>query len=90
MITVPGISQISRWDMNEWGQYWSFTDLSLRRLLEEVVPPENVKVKAFGNVKVAACFLYGLAQHEISQAELDYHDPDFQLNICGVAQKPLL
>ena len=90
LITVPGISQISRWDMEEWGQYWCFTDLSLRRLLEEAFPPENLKVRAFGNVKVATCFLYGFAQHEISQSELDYHDPDFQLNICAVAQKPLL
>ena len=30
--TVSGISQISRYDMDRWGDYWRFTDLSLKKL----------------------------------------------------------
>ena len=38
LATFPGISQISRYDMDRWGDYWRFTDLSARRLFEEVFP----------------------------------------------------
>lgn len=89
LVTVPGISPISRFDMERWGHYWSFTDLSLRRLFEKLVPPENIKVEVFGNVKAAASFLYGLAQHEIPQKDLDYLDPDYQVIIAAVVKKPL-
>lgn len=88
LVTVPGITQISRYDMDRWGHYWSFTDLSLRRLFEEVVPSENIKIETYGNVKTASCFLYGLAQHEISKKDLDYTDPDYQVIITAVVKKP--
>jgi hypothetical protein len=32
LATVSGISQISRYDMNRWGDYWRFTDLSINFL----------------------------------------------------------
>jgi SAM-dependent methyltransferase len=36
LATFPGITQISRYDMDRWGDYWRFTSLSARRLFEEV------------------------------------------------------
>jgi hypothetical protein len=88
LVTVPGITQIDRYFMNNlWGQYWSFTDLSLRRLFEKEVPQDRIHVKTYGNVKTAACLLYGLAQHEISPSDFDYQDPDYQVTIGAVIQK---
>ncbi|MCK4352485.1 methyltransferase domain-containing protein [candidate division WOR-3 bacterium] len=88
LVTVPGISQISRYDMDRWGDYWRFTDLSLRRLFEEVVPPENIEIEVYGNVLSAVAFLYGLAQHELTKKELDYEDKDYQVIIAAVIRKP--
>ena len=36
LVTCNGISQISRHDMEQWGEYWRFTSLSARRLFTEV------------------------------------------------------
>lgn len=90
LVTVPGITQISRYDMSRWGQYWSFTDLSLKKLFEEVVPSSSISIKTYGNVKSAAFFLYGFAQHELTKKELEYHDIDYQLVIAAVIKKPKL
>ncbi len=87
LITVPGITQISRFDYERWGQYWSFTDLSLRKLFERIVPPENIDIKTYGNVKIATDFLYGLALHEVPPQDLDYIDHDYQLIISAVVRK---
>jgi hypothetical protein len=75
--TVPGISQISREDRRDWGDWWRFTSDSARRLFAEAYGPENVEVEAHGNVLSAACFLYGLAAEELSDEELAHRDPDF-------------
>ena len=87
LATVPGISQISRFDMDRWGEYWRFTTLSTRRLLEDVFPPANVSVEAQGNVLAAVAFLHGLAAEELRLDELDYHDADYQLLIAARAVK---
>jgi len=87
LATFPGISQISRYDMDRWGEYWRFTTLSARRLFEEFFPPENIEVQAYGNVLAAIAFLHGLAAEELSQKELDYFDPDYELLIAVRAVK---
>jgi hypothetical protein len=87
LVTVPGITQSSE-DTRQWGQYWSFTTLSIRRLFEEYFPAERIDVKAYGNVKAAAAFLYGLATEDLPQGELDFHDPDYELVITLKAAKP--
>jgi len=79
LATVPGISQISREDRRDWGDWWRFTSDSARRLFAEAYGPENVEVDAHGNVLSAACFLYGLAAEELSEEELAHRDPDFEL-----------
>jgi hypothetical protein len=79
LATVPGISQISREDRRDWGDWWRFTSDSARRLFADAYGPENVEVQAHGNVLSAACFLYGLAAEELSEEELSHHDPDFEL-----------
>lgn len=88
LITVPGISMISRYDMDRWGDFWRFTDKSLKMLLAEYIPPENVTVESFGNIEVAKAFLDGLALHEIPETATQYNDEDFQVVLTARAIKP--
>jgi len=89
LATVPGISQISRYDMDRWGDYWRFTTASARRIFEEVFGPENVSVESYGNVLAANAFLHGLAQEELRPDELEFRDPDYELLITVRAVKKL-
>jgi glycosyltransferase involved in cell wall biosynthesis/SAM-dependent methyltransferase len=88
LMTLAGVSQISRSDMERWGDYWRFTSLSARRLCESVFPPASVTVEAHGNVLVAVAFLHGLAREELHQEELDTSDPDYEVLITVRAVKP--
>jgi SAM-dependent methyltransferase len=87
LATFPGISQISRYDMDRWGDYWRFTTLSAQRLFSEVFLAENVRVAAYGNVLAAVAFLHGLAAEELKKEELDYCDPDYEVLITVRAVK---
>ena len=87
LATVPGISQISRYDAERWGDYWRFTTASARRLFDEVFDPANVQVASHGNVLAAVAFLHGLAVEELTAEELDYRDPDYELIITVRAVK---
>ena len=88
LLTCHGISQLSRFDMDKWGEYWRFTSLSLEKLFSEVFPEDHVTVQAYGNVLTAAAFLYGLTAGELRQEELDYRDPDYELILGVRALKP--
>lgn len=85
--TFPGICQISRYDMDRWGDYWRFTELSARRLFSEAFEPQNITIRTWGNVLVAASYLYGLAAEELATAELDETDPDYPIVITLTARK---
>ena len=87
LASFPGISQISRYDMDRWGDHWRFTTVSAGRLFEEVFPHDRLSVEAHGNVLVAAAFLYGVVTQELKREELDYHDPDYELEITVRAVK---
>lgn len=88
LATGNGISQIARWDMDHWGEYWRFTSLSARRLFTEVFPETNITVRAYGNVLAAMAFLHGLVSEELRREELDYVDPDYEVLITIRAVKP--
>ena len=81
LATVPGISQLSRYDMDRWGDFWRFTPLSARRVFEESFGVEGVAVRAHGNVLVACAFLPGLAVHEVEASELAHGDAAYPLVI---------
>jgi len=87
LVTLPGISQISRYDMDRWGDFWRFTNLSAKRLFEESFGTGNVTVQVYGNVLAAIAFLEGLAPAELKLEELDYLDRDYQLLIAVRAVK---
>ncbi len=87
LLTVPGISQICGYDLDRWGDDWRFTTASVARLAGDVFGPERMAVASHGNVLAAIAFLHGLAAEELTPAELDHLDPDYQLLITARAVK---
>lgn len=79
LATFPGISKISREDMDRWGCHYSFTSLSAATLFGEVFGPDAVTVEAAGNVLAASAFLYGLAADDLAASDLAHRDPDYEL-----------
>ncbi len=89
LVTVPGVAhQISRQDMDKWGDYWRFTSKSIRRLFEEVFPATHVEVAAFGNPLTALALLHGLVVEELTPHELDHREADYEVSIAVRAVKP--
>jgi SAM-dependent methyltransferase len=87
LMTVAGICQAARPDRDEWGDFWRFTSLSVRRLLEERFAPADVRVEAYGNLAAATSFLEGRAAAELRPDELVPRDPDYEVLIAARAQK---
>lgn len=87
LITTGGISQISRYDMDRWGHFWSFTVASLKRLIEQSGFGKSYELTVYGNVKTACALLYGIAAEELSKEELAYSDEDYPVSICVVLKK---
>jgi len=89
LATAAGISQISRYDMDRWGEYWRLTSLSARRIFEEVFGAGAVTVDAYGNVLTAIAMLEGISANELQPAELNAQDPDYEVIITIKAVKTL-
>jgi len=87
LVSVAGISQISRYDMDRWGDYWRFTDLSIKKAFEEVFGYGNVEVETYGNVLSTTAFLQGISAEELTKEELFYKDKDYQMTITIKATK---
>jgi len=87
LATVSGIGQISRYDMDRWGDYWRFTTAAADRLFREVFTG-GVETASYGNVLAATAFLQGLAVEDLPDpALLDERDDDYQLVVAIVARK---
>ena len=84
----PGHEPNASYDMDQWGDYWRFTDASAQRLFGDVFGSENVKVETHGNVLTAVASLHGCAAEELKPHELKYNDPDYQVLITVRAEKP--
>jgi hypothetical protein len=82
LTTSSGINRICRREgVDAWGEYWRFTTQSAHRPFGRAFPPSRVKAVAYGNVLAAVAFLHGLAAEELTPAELDYEDADFEVLI---------
>lgn len=87
LMVVPGISQIARYDDDNWGEYWRFTSRSVRMLFSEVFGPEKLSILSYGNVLTCLASLHGLISSELRREELNHHDPDYELLITIRAVK---
>jgi SAM-dependent methyltransferase len=88
LITVAGISQISRYDYERWGDYWRFTDISLFKLLTHKFAEADCKLATFGNVATSCLFLQGVSYEDIPDKKiLDAIDPNYQMVVCAIVRK---
>ena len=87
LATVPGITQKSS---DEWDDYWcwAFTTAGSKKMFSECFPPDSIEIQAFGNVLTSIAFLEGLSFDELTQEELDHHDPRYEMLITIRAVKP--
>jgi SAM-dependent methyltransferase len=79
LITVPGLTKMTADPEGKWGHFWSFTSLSARRMFEDLFPGGTVHIDVHGNVLTGMSFLHGLAAEELTEAELEHHDPDMEV-----------
>lgn len=89
LATVPCISQISEFDMERWGDFWRFTNLSARRVFEEAFAGGEVEVEAHGNALAATAFLQGMAREELAAEELDFCDAGYQVIVTIRARRAM-
>jgi hypothetical protein len=82
LVTLPGISQISRYDADRWGDYWRLTPMAARRLFEESFTHEHIDLRVYGNVLTATAFLQGMALEDLPRHALEHDDADYPLILC--------
>lgn len=87
LATVAGISQISRYEADNWGDFYSFHEDAVKRIFGEIFGAENIQVECFGNVKTAISLLYGLCCEDLTDEDFNYQDRDYQVIIGIVAHK---
>lgn len=87
LCTLSGIAQISRYDMDRWGDYWRFTTLSAQRSFGEVFGESNLTVDYGGNCYAAINFLRGIALEELDKTKLTVKDPNYPIVISIIATK---
>jgi SAM-dependent methyltransferase len=87
LATVPGISQISRFDADRYGDYWRFTVDSIVKLFNAVFDG-GVEVASFGNVLSATLLLQGVPLEELPDVSvLDDYDCNYPMIITIIARK---
>lgn len=87
LITVPGIKPLCLFDEDNWGEKWSFTEKSLVYLCKELGDKIKFSVNSYGNVKVAAAYLYGLCCEELAESDFQYRDRQYPFLITARIQK---
>jgi hypothetical protein len=88
LATVAGLCPISRYDMDRWGDYWRFTDLSVRKAFSNIFDEKNIEVTVHGNVLSSTAIIQGISADELTKDELDFSDKDYQIVISIIARKP--
>lgn len=87
LLTVAGISQVSRYDAELWGSYYGFHEDAIRTLFEPVFGRENIMVETYGNVKTSVALLCGLCQEDLQEEDFDYNDKDYPLIVTVLLHK---
>ena len=87
LLTNPCISPVSMYDMERWGDFWRFTPLSIKRLLEENFFSDKIEVFSYGNYYAAQAFLSGKVVEELSIKKLLRNNDMYPVMIAAVAVK---
>jgi SAM-dependent methyltransferase len=85
LATLPGISQVSRYDMDRWGDFWRFTDRGAREVFERSFAAHELTIATHGNAATACAFLQGLAAEELDATVLAADHPDYPLVVTVAA-----
>jgi SAM-dependent methyltransferase len=83
LVAVPNVDKCYL----PWHEIWRFAPEGLHLVLARAFGAENVTVRAYGNSLTAAGFIRGLAAHEFTKAELNYHSPEFAVGVFARARK---
>lgn len=83
LMTVPGTTSAGR----AIADMWSFTESSVKGLLNGPFDADDITTTVSGNVLVAIALLQGLSQEELDRTELEYVDPDYPVTIAARAVK---
>lgn len=87
LATANGIVRTGRYlDRDGWAEYWHLTQQSARSLFDENFEG-TCEVEGFGNVLSAVASLHGLASSELTAAELDCRDRDYDVIVAVRAVK---
>lgn len=87
LVTLAGLCQISRYDMDRWGDYWRFTTASANRMFGEIFGPGKVEVNSYGNVLSSVALMHGISAEELSAEEMDIQDENYQIIVTVTARK---
>jgi len=85
LATVPTVCKI---DSESRVEYWRLTSRSCSTLLGKFFPPGALTINSYGNVLSAVAILEGLAARELSLAEIEYCDPEYEVIVSIRAVKP--
>jgi SAM-dependent methyltransferase len=86
LATMPAVSRLS-YAPDIAADYWRFTPAACSRLFGETFGPEQVSVRAHGNVLTCIAFMAGMAVEELRTSERDTDDPLFPLIVTVRAVK---
>jgi Methyltransferase domain len=88
LLTSHGISKIGRrLGRDGWGEYWRITTQSAERLFADTFDGADVQVGSYGNVLTACCCLHGIVSEDLTPADLDINDPDYEVIVTVRAVK---
>ncbi len=87
LVTAHCLGQISLYDYHNWGEYWRFTDQSMRKIFAECFDEGNISVQSWGNVKTAIAYQYGLCAEDLKKEDFKYHDEQFPVIVTALVKK---
>ena len=89
LCTVVGnVSQVIRGDMEDYGDYWRFTHLGIRRLIERFFDKDKIEIISYGNAMATTAYIQGMCVEDLPRKELlDELDPEYALVIGIIARK---
>ena len=88
LVTVAGIVQVSRHDYDNWGDYWRFMEMGIKRDFEEVFGVGNVESVVYGNLLALMAEFQGIAAEELTREEIMHKDLEYPIIIGIFAKKP--
>jgi len=81
-VLLAAVPHVSMCDP-DWHECWRFTQEGFYLTLAKIFGGKNIIMRSYGNSLTAAGELRGLAAHEFTNAELNYHDQRFAVEVCA-------